>query len=72
MARFISTNIAGRIIKRIHDEKMCDGIHIMALGKEEKVPDIMTMTSKHNALGFNFNLSTFSFDPLNPIALTIP
>jgi 5,10-methylenetetrahydrofolate reductase len=33
--------IAGRMIKRIHDEKMCDGVHIMAIGKEEKVPDIM-------------------------------
>jgi len=34
--------IAGRMIKRIHREKMCDGIHIMAIGKEELVPDIMT------------------------------
>ena len=33
--------IAGRMIKRIHDEEMCDGVHIMAIGKEEKVPDIM-------------------------------
>ena len=33
--------IAGRMIKRILDEKMCDGVHIMAIGKEEKVPDIM-------------------------------
>jgi 5,10-methylenetetrahydrofolate reductase len=33
--------IAGRMIKRIHDEKMCDGVHIMAIGKEETVPDIM-------------------------------
>ena len=33
--------IAGRMVKRIHDEKMCDGVHIMAIGKEEKVPDIM-------------------------------
>ena len=33
--------IAGRMIKRIHDEKMCDGVHIMAIGKEERVPDIM-------------------------------
>ncbi len=32
--------IAGRMIKRIHDEKMCDGVHIMAIGKEELVPDI--------------------------------
>jgi 5,10-methylenetetrahydrofolate reductase len=33
--------IAGRMIKQIHEEKMCDGVHIMAIGKEEKVPDIM-------------------------------
>ena len=33
--------IAGRMIKRIHEEKICDGVHIMAIGKEEKVPDIM-------------------------------
>jgi len=34
--------IAGRMIKRIKDEKMCDGVHIMAIGKEELVPDIMS------------------------------
>jgi methylenetetrahydrofolate reductase (NADH) len=33
--------IAGRMIKRIRDEKMCHGVHIMAIGKEELVPDIM-------------------------------
>jgi len=33
--------IAGRMIKRIHDEQICDGVHIMAIGKEELVPDIM-------------------------------
>ena len=33
--------IAGRMIRRIRDEKMCDGVHIMAIGKEELVPDIM-------------------------------
>ncbi len=33
--------IAGRMIKRIHDQKICDGVHIMAIGKEDKVPDIM-------------------------------
>jgi 5,10-methylenetetrahydrofolate reductase len=33
--------IAGRMIKQIHDEKMCHGVHIMAIGKEELVPDIM-------------------------------
>ena len=34
--------IAGRMIKRIYDEKMCHGVHIMAIGKEELVPDIMS------------------------------
>ena len=34
--------IAGRMIKRIRDEKMCDGVHIMAIGREELVPDIMS------------------------------
>ena len=33
--------IAGRMIKRIKDEEMCDGVHIMAIGREELVPDIM-------------------------------
>lgn len=33
--------IAGRMIKRIHTESICDGVHIMAIGKEELVPDIM-------------------------------
>jgi 5,10-methylenetetrahydrofolate reductase len=33
--------IAGRMIKRIRDENMGDGVHIMAIGKEERVPDIM-------------------------------
>jgi len=35
--------IAGRMIRRIRDEKMCDGVHIMAIGKEELVPDIMAV-----------------------------
>jgi len=33
--------IAGRMIRRIRDERMCDGVHIMAIGKEDRVPDIM-------------------------------
>lgn len=33
--------IAGRMIRRIHDEKICHGVHIMAIGKEERVPEIM-------------------------------
>jgi len=34
--------IAGRMIKRIQEEKMCDGVHIMAIGREELVPDILS------------------------------
>ncbi len=33
--------IAGNLIKKIKNEKICDGVHIMAIGKEEKVPDIL-------------------------------
>jgi len=34
--------IAGRMIKRIQKEKMCDGVHVMAIGREELVPDIIS------------------------------
>ena len=33
--------IAGRMIKTIREEKICDGVHIMAISKEEVVPDII-------------------------------
>ncbi len=33
--------IAGRMIKTIKDEKLCDGVHIMAIGREGLVPDIL-------------------------------
>ncbi len=33
--------IAGRMIHRIRKEKMCHGVHIMAIGKEDLVPQIM-------------------------------
>ncbi len=33
--------IAGRMIKQLKDENMCDGVHIMAIGKEERVTDIL-------------------------------
>jgi len=35
--------IAGRMIRKLHEEKICDGVHIMAIGKEEVVPEIMRM-----------------------------
>ena len=34
-------DIAARHIKQLKDEKICDGVHIMAIGMEDKVPDIM-------------------------------
>jgi len=33
--------IAGRMIATLKNESMCDGVHIMAIGKEERVPDIL-------------------------------
>jgi methylenetetrahydrofolate reductase (NADPH) len=34
--------ICGRMIRRLREENMCDGVHIMAIGKEEVVPEIMS------------------------------
>jgi len=33
--------IAGRMIKEIRENAICDGVHIMAIGKEDVVPDIL-------------------------------
>jgi len=33
--------IAGRMIRELKDDAVCDGVHIMAIGKEEVVPDIL-------------------------------
>jgi len=33
--------MAGRIIRQIKEEKICDGVHIMAIGREERVPAIL-------------------------------
>lgn len=35
--------IAGRMIRQIKEEEICDGAHIMAIGKEEVVPDILSI-----------------------------
>lgn len=37
----MGVQIAGRLIRQIHQERLCDGVHIMAIGKEERVPDIL-------------------------------
>jgi len=34
--------IAGRMIRKIKKEKLCEGVHIMAIGREELVPEIMS------------------------------
>ena len=33
--------IAARLIRTIRDERICDGVHIMAIGREERVLDIL-------------------------------
>lgn len=33
--------IAGRMVKQLKEQNICDGVHIMAIGKEEVVPDIL-------------------------------
>ncbi len=33
--------IAGRMIRQLREEKLCNGVHIMAIGKEGRVPDIL-------------------------------
>lgn len=33
--------IAGRMIRQLREEKICDGVHIMAIGKEGCVPEIL-------------------------------
>jgi len=33
--------IAGRMIAELKKDELCDGVHIMAIGKEERVPDIL-------------------------------
>jgi 5,10-methylenetetrahydrofolate reductase len=35
--------IAGRMIATLKKEAICDGVHVMAIGKEEVVPDILTV-----------------------------
>jgi 5,10-methylenetetrahydrofolate reductase len=37
----VGIRIAGRMIRQLRDEKICDGVHIMAIGKEGRVPDIL-------------------------------
>lgn len=34
--------IAGRMIRQLKDEQICDGVHIMAIGREGVIPDILS------------------------------
>jgi methylenetetrahydrofolate reductase (NADPH) len=34
-------NIAARMIKQLKNEKICDGVHIMFPGREERIPDVI-------------------------------
>jgi len=40
--------IAGRMIATLEKERVCDGVHIMAIGKEEVVPDILRVAGLSN------------------------
>jgi methylenetetrahydrofolate reductase (NADPH) len=40
--------IAGRMIATLKREAICDGVHIMAIGKEELVPDILSAAGLQN------------------------
>jgi len=38
----VGIRIAGRMIRQLREQKLCDGVHIMAIGKEDRVPDILS------------------------------
>ncbi len=38
----VGIEIAGRMIAALKSESICDGVHIMAIGREELVPEIIT------------------------------
>lgn len=40
--------IAARMIRRIKEESICDGVHVMAIGREELVPDILGKAGLEN------------------------
>ena len=39
----LGIEMAAEMIAKIHDEKLCDGVHIMAIGAEKNVPAILDM-----------------------------
>ncbi len=34
--------IAGSMIRQLKDEKICEGVHVMAIGREHLVPEILS------------------------------
>jgi 5,10-methylenetetrahydrofolate reductase len=42
--------IAGRMIRRIREESICDGVHVMAIGREELVPEILEEAGLGNGI----------------------
>jgi methylenetetrahydrofolate reductase (NADPH) len=41
--------IAGRMIRQLKQENICDGVHIMAIGKEAVIPDILSAAGLNGA-----------------------
>ena len=39
----VGMEMAAEMIAKIHDEKLCDGVHIMAIGAEKNVPKILDL-----------------------------
>lgn len=37
----VGIQIAGRMIRSIREKRLCDGVHIMAIGREELIPQIL-------------------------------
>jgi 5,10-methylenetetrahydrofolate reductase len=47
----VGIGIAARMVRRIKEESICDGVHIMAIGREEVVPDILSEAGIGNGDG---------------------
>ena len=43
--------ITARLIKTIKEEHLCDGVHIMAVGREEVVPEILELAGLEVSVG---------------------
>ena len=39
----LGMEMAAEMIAKIKDEKLCDGVHVMAIGAEKNVPTILDM-----------------------------